>query len=578
VNGGTVNFSVTFPLATPYTASAPVVNGLASASFIVPAGDFLAVPGSYPIAAAYVPSGNLEASSDTTKQLTISKIPLVIAWATPAPIANGTPLEFGQLNATVSPGAAYATCAYTPQLGTILAGPGTFTLSVTCTPAIGSEYTAATATVSIQVTTMTALTVTWANPAPIVNGTPLGAAQLNAVASPSAALATCVYTPALGKVLSGPGAYSLSVTCTPASSEQSSYSATTATVSLLVTAPLTIAWANPAPIANGTPLISQLNAIASPGTAYATCAYNPPLGTVLPGPGMYTLSVTCTPNILEQSIYTAATATVSITVTPQVAKIPLTITWATPAPIGSGTPLGSDQLNATASPSAASATCVYTPPSGTILAGPGAHTLSVTCTPASSELATYTAATATVSMQVLSVTRTTPTIVWATPAAIPAGTALSVTQLNATAVTGAPLSFTVPGIFVYSPPAGTVPPAGNNEALSVTFTPTDTTSYQTATAKVYINVVSAAVAVSVETVILPFIPSGGVSQLPIFTANVTNASITGGVSFTALGTTSQATVANGVARMDAVVPAGTPAGVYPIVANYSDPLNPKSPS
>jgi hypothetical protein len=573
VNSGTVNFSVTFSPNSPstYSASAPVVNGIASASVIIPAGDFFATPGSYPITAAYVPSGILLASSDNTKQLTISKAPLVITWATPAPIANGTPLEFGQLNAGFSPGIAYATCVYTPPLGTVLPGPGTYTLSVTCT-AQSAEYIPATATVSIQVTMMTALTVTWANPAPIVNGTPLGAAQLNAVASPSAALATCVYTPALGTVLSGPGAYSLSVTCTPASSEQSSYSATTATVSILVTAPLTITWANPAPIANGTPLVSQLNAIASPGTAYATCAYNPTLGTVLPGPGVYTLSVTCTPNILEQSIYTAATATVSITVTPQVAKIPLTMTWATPAPIGNGAPLGSDQLNAIASPSAASASCVYTPPSGTVLAGPGTYTLSVTCTPASGQLANYTAATATVSIQVLSITRAIPTIYWATPAAITAGTALSGTQLNAAAATGAPFGFTVPGTFVYSPPMGTVLPVGNNEALTVTFTPTDTTSYQTATAKVYITVISTDVGVSVETAIIPFSAS---PTSAILTANVTKASSTGGVAFTVLGqATSQAGIVNGVASAIVTIPGGTQAGSYPIVANYSDPIYP----
>src|SRR5262249_21712433 len=58
------------------------------------------------------------------------------------------------------------------------------------------------------------------------------------------------------------------------------------------------------------------------------------------------------------------------------------------------------------------------------------------------------------------------------------GQALGPAQLNATAtVNGVP----VPGTFVYTPGAGTVPPTGQNFALSVTFTPTDTADYNTVT-------------------------------------------------------------------------------------------------
>src|SRR5690242_15012110 len=61
----------------------------------------------------------------------------------------------------------------------------------------------------------------------------------------------------------------------------------------------------------------------------------------------------------------------------------------------------------------------------------------------------------------------TPTITWPAPAAITYGTALSATQLNATA--------NYPGTFTYAPTAGTVPAAGTH-SLSVSFTPTDTTN------------------------------------------------------------------------------------------------------
>ena len=69
-------------------------------------------------------------------------------------------------------------------------------------------------------------------------------------------------------------------------------------------------------------------------------------------------------------------------------------------------------------------------------------------------------------------TPATPVITWATPAPIPYGTALSSTQLNA--------SSTVAGTFVYTPAAGAILSAGT-QTLSVTFTPTDTTDYSTAT-------------------------------------------------------------------------------------------------
>jgi hypothetical protein len=72
----------------------------------------------------------------------------------------------------------------------------------------------------------------------------------------------------------------------------------------------------------------------------------------------------------------------------------------------------------------------------------------------------------------------TATISWNPPASIPYGTALSGTQLNATA--------DVPGTFSYTPAAGTVLNAGA-QTLTATFTPTDT-SASPATATVQLTV------------------------------------------------------------------------------------------
>jgi hypothetical protein len=73
----------------------------------------------------------------------------------------------------------------------------------------------------------------------------------------------------------------------------------------------------------------------------------------------------------------------------------------------------------------------------------------------------------------------TPTLTWATPAPIAFGTALTATQLNATA--------SVAGTFVYNPAAGAVLAAGN-QTLSVTFIPANTTDYVSVTDSVTLTV------------------------------------------------------------------------------------------
>ena len=155
----------------------------------------------------------------------------------------------------------------------------------------------------------------------------------------------------------------------------------------------------------------------------------------------------------------------TLTLTQDAASAPRTtptLSWATPAAITQGTPLGATQLNATAS---VPGSFVYTPAAGTILAA-GTYTLRVTFTPA--DTTRYTTATASRTLVVNAATKITPYISWATPAAITQGTPLGTAQLNATA--------SVPGTFVYAPAAGTILAAGTH-TLSVTFTPADTTRY-----------------------------------------------------------------------------------------------------
>lgn len=157
----------------------------------------------------------------------------------------------------------------------------------------------------------------------------------------------------------------------------------------------------------------------------------------------------------------------------------VTVTWSNPADIIYGAGLSGGQLNATAG---VAGTFTYTPAVGATLSA-GNHTLSVTFTPA--DTANYDPVTKAVSITVL---KATPTINWNNPVSITYGTALSGTQLNATA--------SAAGSFAYSPAAGTSLGAGNGQVLSVTFTPSDGSNYQPAAKAVSINVLKATPAIT----------------------------------------------------------------------------------
>ena len=123
------------------------------------------------------------------------------------------------------------------------------------------------------------------------------------------------------------------------------------------------------------------------------------------------------------------------------AKGRLRLAWSTPAAVPYPTALSAAQLNATASRLAPSYRTL-----GTVLA-PGLHPITVNFTPDDAD--NYQGGTVIV---YFTVDQTTPVVTWTAPAEIVYGTALSETQLNATA--------SVPGIFTYTPSAGAMLPAG----------------------------------------------------------------------------------------------------------------------
>jgi hypothetical protein len=161
-------------------------------------------------------------------------------------------------------------------------------------------------------------------------------------------------------------------------------------------------------------------------------------------------------------------------------KLVSAVNWTGPAAITYGTALSGTQLNATAS---VPGNFVYSPAAGAIPKA-GTDILTVTFTPTLNK--DYSTVTASV---VIQVGRATPIVTWAPPSAITYGTALSATQLDATA--------NVAGKFTYSPAAGKVLTAGTY-TLSVTFTPTDAIDYNklTTTVPLVVNKVGTTIAIT----------------------------------------------------------------------------------
>ena len=313
--------------------------------------------------------------------------------------------------------------------------------------------------------------VTWVNPADIVYGTALSATQLNANASVAG---TIIYAPAITAILNAGQNQTLSAVFTP--TDATDYNIVDATAEINVTkATPVVTWSNPADITFGTALsITQLDATANVAGAFD---YTPDVSTILSAGQNQTLSAVFTPT--DTNDYNIVDATAQI----NVAKATPGVTWANPNDITVGTALGATQLNATAN---VGGVFKYTPPTGTVLGVGANQTLSTEFTP--TDTTDYNTVDATAQINVN--TKTTPVVTWINPADITFGTKLSVKQLDATA--------NVAGVFVYTPAAGTTLGAGQNQTLSVVFTPTDTADFNTVDATAQINVAKATPIISWE--------------------------------------------------------------------------------
>jgi len=107
--------------------------------------------GGHNLAARFASQGAFDASG-ASGTITISQTTPTITWANPAPITYGTTLSGTQLNATAS---VPVTFVYNPPAGTLLSA-GSQTLSLSFSPTDLTDYTTATAQVSLIVNQTTA--------------------------------------------------------------------------------------------------------------------------------------------------------------------------------------------------------------------------------------------------------------------------------------------------------------------------------------------------------------------------------------------------------------------------------------
>ena len=337
------------------------------------------------------------------------------------------------------------------------------------TPTDSTDYNSATSSVTLTVNPAV-LTVTAANASRAYGATnPQFTASISGFVNgdASSAVTGSASLTTTATASSTVGTYPITASLGTLAAANYSFSFVNGTLSITQVTPA-ITWAAPAAIAYGTPLNgAQLNATS---TAAGTFTYTPAAGAVLSA-GSQRLSVVFTPT--DSTDYNSATSSVTLTVNPAV----LTVTAANASrAYGAANPQFTSSLSGFVNGDTSSAVT-------------GSANLTTTAT-ASSTVGTYpitaslgTLAAANYSFAfvngTLSITQVTPAITWAAPAAITYGTALSRTQLNATA--------SVPGTFVYTPAAGAVLTAGP-QTLSVQFTPTDSTDYAAASSTVQLQV------------------------------------------------------------------------------------------
>src|SRR5208282_5269991 len=466
----------------------------------------------------------------------------------PVNVTYGTALANGQLSGTATwtvggtsvtvPG----TFTYTSAAGSVLGAANGQCEAVTFTPSDITDYTTTSSTVTVNVGQATP-TVS-VNPVNITYGTTLANGQLTGSAiwtvngSRVTVPGTFTYTSAAGTVLNASASgQSEAVTFTPSATTDYTTASSTVTVNVAQATPAVSV--NPVNITYGTALANgQLSGSAiwtvngSRVTVPGTFTYTSAAGTVLNASASgQSEAVTFTPSATTD--YTTASSTVTVNVaqdTPVVSVNPVNITY--------GTTLANSQLSGSAiwtvngSRVTVPGTFTYTSAAGTVLnASASGQSEAVTFTP--SATTDYTTASSTVTVNVA---QDTP-VVSVNPVNITYGTTLANSQLSVSAIwTVNGSRVTVPGTFTYTSAAGTVLNASaSGQSEAVTFTPSATTDYTTASSTVTVNVAQATPAVSVNPVNITYgtaLANGQLSGSAIWTVNGSRVTVPGTFTYT----------------------------------------------
>jgi hypothetical protein len=172
--------TVTSSAGTPGTGTISFYdNGFPAGTFAISAGSASFTTtnlkvGTHQITATYSGATDYAAGSSAPQTITVGKATPTLTWATPAPITYGTVLTTTQLDATASVAGTYV---YSPAAGAVVSA-GSQTLNVTFTPSDKTNYTTATATVTLVVNKATPTVSAWPTASSITSGQTLASSTL----------------------------------------------------------------------------------------------------------------------------------------------------------------------------------------------------------------------------------------------------------------------------------------------------------------------------------------------------------------------------------------------------------------
>jgi len=412
--------------------------------------------GAIVVAANQAGNANYTAATQVTKTVTVYPAPLLITASSPpsmtfsTAVPSITPTYATFVNGDSSASLTTPPSCFTPY--TTSSHPGTY--STICYGAVDPNYVITYANGSFSVTKATPSVSGWPTSSTITYGQALSQSTLTGgTSNPAGAFAWTT-----GSTIPHVGGPAQGVTFTPTDTTDYTNVAGTVSVTVNKAAP-TVTWPTASAITWGQALsASRLSGGSSNGTFSWTSA-----STVPASMGSNTESVTFTPT--DGTDYNNATGTVSVTVN----KATPVVTWPTASAINFGQKLSKSNLTG----GSANTDGAFSWTSPNLIPAAGTPNQSVTFTPSNtSEFSTVT------HTVIVTVNKAAPTVSsWPSASAITYGQALSASTLSGGSTAGR---------FAWTSP-GTIPGAGT-PTESVTFTPTDSTDYSTATSSISVTV------------------------------------------------------------------------------------------